>query len=83
MSPCLRSRLPASIPGRRILRSVAHLELTVPRIRTMTSGPRAFPVCGPLDQRSGTCCRAHRDHQTRAVWARSIYVTLMMFQVSK
>ena len=30
--------------GRRFLRSQAHLELTVPWTRTMTSGPRAFPV---------------------------------------
>ena len=33
----------SSIPSRRFLRSAAHLELTVQRTRTMTSGPRAFP----------------------------------------
>ena len=35
------------IAGHQFLRSAAHLELTVQRTRTMTSGPRAFPVCGP------------------------------------
>ena len=45
----------SSIPGRRFLRSAAHLELTVPRTRTMTSGPRAFPVCGPTVWNSLPC----------------------------
>ena len=45
----------SSIPGRRFLRSAAHLELTVPRTRTMTSGPRAFPVCGPRVWNSLPC----------------------------
>ena len=45
----------SSIAGCRFLRSVAHLELTVPRTRTMTSGPRAFPVCGPTVWNSLPC----------------------------
>ena len=45
----------SSIPGRRFLRSAAHLELTVPRTRTMTSGPRFFPVCGPTVWNSLSC----------------------------
>ena len=44
-----------SIPGRRYLRSAAHLKLTVPRTRTMTSGPRAFLVCGPTVWNSLPC----------------------------
>ena len=37
----------SSIPAwSSVLLSVAHLGLTVPRTRTMTSGPRAFPECG-------------------------------------
>ena len=50
----------SSIPGRRFLRSAAHLELTVPRTRTITSGSRAFLCVG---QRSGTRCRANWDNQ--------------------
>ena len=45
----------SSIAGRRFLRSAAHLELTVPRTRTITSGPRAFPVCGPTVWNSLPC----------------------------
>ena len=45
----------SSIAGHRFLHSAAHLELTVPRTRTMTSGPRAFPVCGPTVCNSLPC----------------------------
>ena len=45
----------SSIAGRRFLRSAAHLEFTVPMTRTMTSDPRAFPVCGPTVWNSLPC----------------------------
>ena len=59
---CLHGRTPiyladdcvavSSIPGRWSLLSAA---LTVPGTRTMTSGPRAFPVCGPTVWNSLPC----------------------------
>ena len=45
----------SSIPGRRFLRSAAHLGLTVPSTSTMTSGLRAFPVWGSTVWNSLPC----------------------------
>ena len=50
----------SSIAGRRFLRSATHLELTVPRTRTILP-VRVLFLC--VDQRPGTRCHAHWDRQ--------------------